>query len=74
MASIQILELRPVEDQVEDLSYDMTGSILGGSNIDCIRNFISAFIEAFQSGDFLAIPEIVTEYVQCIEADTGPIV
>ncbi len=30
MASIQVLELRPVEDQIEDLSYDMTGSIRGG--------------------------------------------
>ena len=74
MASIQVLELRPVDGQIEDLSYDMTGSILGGSNIDCIRNFVSAFIEAFQAGDFYAIPEILTEYLQCIEADSGPIV
>ena len=67
MASIQILELRSVEDQIEDLSYDMTGSILGG-NITCIRNFISDFREAFESGNFFAIPEIVAEYFDCIEA------
>ncbi len=30
MASIQVLELRPVEDKVEELSYDMTGNIFGG--------------------------------------------
>ncbi len=30
MASIQILEIRPVEYEVEELSYDMTGSIVGG--------------------------------------------
>ena len=33
MASIQILEIRPVEDQVEDLSYDMTDSIRGGFDL-----------------------------------------
>ncbi len=30
MASIQILELRPVDGQIEDLSYDKTGLIMGG--------------------------------------------
>ncbi len=30
MASIQIVELHPVENQIEDLSYDMTDIIRGG--------------------------------------------
>ena len=30
MASIQVLELRPLEYEVEDLSSDMVGSIRGG--------------------------------------------
>ena len=33
MASIQILEIRPIEDQIEELSYDTTGSIWGGSRL-----------------------------------------
>ena len=30
MASIQVLELRPVEAPIEDLSYDVTRNITGG--------------------------------------------
>ena len=30
MASIRVLELSPVEGQIEELSYDMTDSIRGG--------------------------------------------
>ena len=33
MASIQVLELHPVEAQIEELSYDMTDSILGGFDV-----------------------------------------
>ena len=33
MASIQILELRPVDGQIEDLSYDKTGLIMGGGTM-----------------------------------------
>lgn len=36
MASIQILELRPVEAQLEDLSDDMTGRIQGGALVDSV--------------------------------------
>ena len=33
MASIKVLELRSLDDQVEDLSYDMSGSIRGGFDL-----------------------------------------
>ena len=33
MASIQVLELRPLEFEVEDLSYDVAGNISGGGAI-----------------------------------------
>ncbi len=38
MAGIQILELRPVEAPIEDLSYDMTSSIQGGQDGESFRD------------------------------------
>ena len=51
MASIQILEIRPVEVEVEDLSIDVTGSIRGGNEkIDqiyhCFAEFLTALTDA----------------------------
>ena len=46
MASIQVLELSPVEAQIEELSYDMTDSIRGGG----LQEFVVALdacLEAF---------------------------
>lgn len=47
MASIQILEICPVEAQIEDLSDDLTDSIRGGS----IKLFTEAILDCV--GDFL---------------------
>ena len=74
MASIQILELRPLEAQVEDLSYDMTGSIMGGGDIDCVVEFVNDFIDAFTSGNLDLIPGILVTYLSCIEAEPGIII
>ena len=63
MASIQVLELHPVEGEIEELSYDMTDSIRGGG----LREFLAAIdacLEGFgkildsgnpvEAADFLA--------------------
>ncbi len=47
MAKIQILEIRPVETQVEDLSYDLTDSIRGGG----VEEFTQAILICV--GDYL---------------------
>ncbi len=44
MASIQVLELRPVEDQVEDLSYDVAGNIAGGGVIEDVGLLIQQLL------------------------------
>ena len=71
MASIQILELRPVEAHIEDLSYDMTGSIVGGiepTYFDCVGNFLKDLGRELTNpflnpGNVLAI---IGEYYSCI--------
>ena len=39
MASIQVLELRPVDAPVEELSYDEAGNILGGQDFNLETDF-----------------------------------
>ncbi len=45
MASIQILEIAPVEAQIEDLSDDITSSIHGGSIFGQIDMLVDAIID-----------------------------
>ena len=45
MASIQIYEMRPVEDQLEELSYDEAGNIIGGSFVDKVLAFTESLVE-----------------------------
>lgn len=52
MASIQVLELRPVEVPIEDLSYDEAGGIQGGDRIQDTLNFILDFFETYNLGEF----------------------
>ncbi len=68
MASIQVLEIRPLEVQVEDLSDDMTGSILGGA-LDCVAKYIDAFESAIREGDFNRVPRILVQYFQCLASN-----
>ena len=58
MASIQILELDPVEGQIEDLSYDMTDIIRGGGLLD--------FIAALEGG--IRVTELFIESGNPVEA------
>ena len=44
MASIQILEIPPVEAQIEDLSDDITSSIHGGNIFEEIGRFVDELI------------------------------
>ena len=53
MASIQVLELHPVEAQIEELSYDMTDSIRGGSLLgayDCVFDGVQKIFRELQDG------------------------
>ncbi len=62
MASIQVLEIRPVEVQVEELSDNITGSIRGGDENAAILDCVGLFLNALDAGgnplqavgDFLA--------------------
>ena len=66
MSTIQILELRPVEDKIEELSYDLTGNITGGGLTDFITDVVlGALGEAF---DFLK-----TAYTECVKAGGDPV-
>ena len=58
MASIQILELHPVEAQIEELSYDMTDIIRGGGFLD--------FLAALEGG--LRVTELFLESGNPVEA------
>ena len=61
MASIQVLELRPVEGQIEDLSYDMTDIIRGGTvqgAYKCLFDGITLLLAELQ-GDGLTPTETV---------------
>ena len=61
MASIQVLELRPVEGQIEDLSYDMTDIIRGGTirgAYECLFKGIGALLDELR-GDGLTPTETV---------------
>ncbi|MDJ0576568.1 MAG: hypothetical protein QNJ65_15545 [Xenococcaceae cyanobacterium MO_234.B1] len=62
MASIQIVELHPVENQIEDLSYDMTDIIRGGGIPEAykclfkgIEEVFEAYIEGQSSDEILGI-------------------
>ena len=78
MASIQILELRPVDGQIEDLSYDKTGLIMGGDDagfdlLDCAAAFLEK-VGAQLSGDGLTPGELYTflgEFLRCTVIVTG---
>ncbi len=53
MATIQILEIRPVEYEVEELSLDITSNIRGGVDVDdnaAILDCLGIFFEAVDSG------------------------
>ncbi len=53
MASIQVLELCPIEDQIKDLSYDEAGGIQGGADrITEALMFIVDFYETNNLGEF----------------------
>ncbi|MGK7936509.1 MAG: hypothetical protein AB4206_12040 [Xenococcaceae cyanobacterium] len=48
MASIQILEISPVEGQIEELSYDMTDIIRGGGIPEAYGCLFKGIEEVFQ--------------------------
>ena len=73
MSSIQILEIPPVEAQIQDLSYDMTGSIVGGqviepTLIDCVSDLLGDL--GRELGDADADPykilTIISDYLACV--------
>ena len=65
MARIQILEISPTETPMEDLSYDMTGNITGGSLGSFIRELVLGAIKE----SFDLIRDL---YTDCIEAGGDP--
>ena len=79
MASIQILEISPVEYEVEELSYDITLNIRGGegeltSPLGCIGQF---FIElALEIGNEVydpgAILDITGRFLNCLGFVANP--
>ena len=62
MASIQILELRPVEDQIEDLSVDITSSIHGGDGF--VENFFDS-IDRFLERILDDVDIDVNQFLRC---------
>ncbi len=75
MASIQILEISPVEAQLEELSYDISGNIRGGegetfvSPLGCIGEFFTALAAELQNEvyDPAAILKITGKFLQCLD-------
>ena len=67
MASIQVLEIRPLEYEVEDLSYDMTDSIRGGVGfeliglLECVGDLVD---EVAEDGTVGVRP--VAEFFRCL--------
>ena len=65
MASIQVLELRPVEDQIKDLSYDMTDSIRGGASASAIIDCLATFWDALAAAE--SVDDVFTAQAALIE-------
>ena len=71
MASIQILELRPVECELEDLSYDITDIIRGGGleealtiAVECYRNLAKGIFDGLPNHDLFG------DFAECMLAAT----
>ncbi len=65
MASIQILELPPVEAQIEELSDDMTGFILGGVEIN-VSGFLQCVGEYIRNLDQLGPVDASARLLDCL--------
>ena len=66
MSTIQILELRPVEDKIEELSYDMTGSIRGGvfEAYLCVIDLWKAIVSATSQEQVI---QAQIDFVECLD-------
>ena len=72
MASIQILELLPVEAQIDDLSYDTTNLIHGGSipnAVDCIIDGLQEIGRELNMG--LSAKELFFIYLEALTCAVG---
>ena len=73
MASIQILEICPVENQIQELSYDMTDSIRGGGVeefVESMLNCVGQFLE--DAGDDSFDPLSSTgKFLNCVSFSFG---
>ena len=66
MASIQVLELRPVEAQIEELSYDMTDSIRGGDLFDAVKILVECYSDFIRDiSDGRSDPDIFRDFARC---------
>ena len=63
MASIQILEIAPVEAQIEDLSDDITSSIHGGSIFGPIDRLVDEIIRLV-GGETDAVIQCTTRFLR----------
>lgn len=71
MASIRVLELRPQEDLIEDLSYDMSGSIVGGTVSEiftCLADFWEGIFDAKSSEDVFLVQATL---IRCLDKAFG---
>ncbi len=74
MASIQILEIRPVEYEVEELSYDMTGRIVGGVGFDLDPRLFLECVSTFLSDlNTLGPIDAAAKFLTCLAATIGEV-
>ena len=72
MASVQVLEIRPLEYEVEELSADMVGSIWGGlSLLDCSGQYLRDLAAVYQPDgtfDVQGFLDATGKFLQCVDA------
>ena len=72
MASIQVLEIRPVEVPIEDLSYDEAGGIQGGRIIETLM-FVADFYEDNNLSEFYdSFGAFFSQLLRVLDEPRGP--